>query len=75
MLPTEGIRGNCPAYFVTRPQNYESGRNNVLTTLSKVPNALTTLFAAVDEDFYKAEQYEALARKSDRELAVARPLA
>lgn len=57
------------AQFVARPRNYESSRNNVLTTLSKVPTMLTTFFAAIEQGFYKAEQYEVFARKSDGELA------
>jgi hypothetical protein len=47
------------------PQNYESSQSKVLTTL-------TTFFAAVQAGFNEAEQYEALARKSDSEP---RPLA
>ena len=36
---------------------------------SKILTTLTTFFSAVEEGFNKAEQYEALARKSDSELA------
>jgi uncharacterized protein YjiS (DUF1127 family) len=50
------------AHFVALPQNFESNPSKVLTTL-------TTFFSAVEEGFNKAEQYEALARKSDSELA------
>jgi hypothetical protein len=46
-----------------------AGRKALLHNLSQVVTTLTTLFAAVEEGFNKAEQYEALARKSDSELA------
>jgi uncharacterized protein YjiS (DUF1127 family) len=36
---------------------------------SKIISILATFFSAVEEGFNKAEQYEALARKSDGELA------
>ena len=36
---------------------------------SKTLRTLASLFSAVEEGFNKAEQYEALARKSDAELA------
>jgi hypothetical protein len=36
---------------------------------SKIINTLATFFSAVEEGFDKAEKYEALARKSDSELA------
>jgi hypothetical protein len=44
------------------PQNYKSNRGKVLAML-------TTFFAAVQAGFNVAEQYEALARNSDSELA------
>jgi uncharacterized protein YjiS (DUF1127 family) len=36
---------------------------------SKIISILAMFFSAVEEGFKKAEQYEALARKSDSELA------
>jgi uncharacterized protein YjiS (DUF1127 family) len=43
-------------------QNYDSKPNKIVT-------ALATIFSALEEGFSKCEQYEALARKSDSELA------
>ncbi|MBO0758535.1 MAG: hypothetical protein J2P54_22015 [Bradyrhizobiaceae bacterium] len=57
------------AQFAALLQNYESNQSKVLTTLSKVLTTLTAFSAAVREGVNKAEQDEALARKSDRELA------
>jgi hypothetical protein len=36
---------------------------------SKIGTTLATIFSAVEEGFNKCEQYEALGRKSDSELA------
>jgi uncharacterized protein YjiS (DUF1127 family) len=51
-----------PAQSVALLQNYDSRPSKILTTLA-------TVISAVEDGFSKAEQYEALARKSDSELA------
>jgi hypothetical protein len=62
-LPTEENQMQFfQAHFVARLQNYERDRSNVLTTL-------TAFFAAIEEGFDRARRYEALARRSDSELA------
>jgi hypothetical protein len=66
-LPTEEHQMQF-VHFVVLLQNYESNRNKVITTLSKVLTTLTMFFAAVEEGLNKAAQYEVLARKSDSEL-------
>jgi uncharacterized protein YjiS (DUF1127 family) len=55
--------------FPAMLENYESNLSKVRTILSKVLTTLTIFSAAVEEGFNKADQYETLARKSDRELA------
>jgi uncharacterized protein YjiS (DUF1127 family) len=55
--------------FPAMLENYENNLSMVRTTLSKVLATLRTFSAAVEEGFNKADQYEALSRKSDRELA------
>ena len=44
--------------------SHEKGPSMVLTSL-------VTIFAAIEEGFHKAERYEALASKSNSELAAA----
>jgi hypothetical protein len=74
LLPTEEDQmQHVHAQFVALLHNYESDRSKVLEPLSKVLTMLTTFFAAAEEGFSKAELYEALARKSDSELAALGP--
>jgi uncharacterized protein YjiS (DUF1127 family) len=47
---------------IALPRNCERKRGKIINTLA-------TFFSAVEEGFNKAEQYEALAHKSDRQLA------
>jgi len=55
--------------FVALVQNFENNRSKVLTALTTYFTTLTTFLAALEEGLNKAEQYEALARKSHNELA------
>jgi uncharacterized protein YjiS (DUF1127 family) len=47
---------------IAHPRNCERKRGKIINTLA-------AFFSAVEEGFNKAEQYEALAHKSDHELA------
>lgn len=55
--------------FVALVENFENNRSKVVTALTTYFTTLMTFLATVEEGFNKAEQYEALARKSHNELA------
>jgi hypothetical protein len=60
---------STPALLPTEEDQMEFVQAHFAVQLQSLQNNRIKVFAAVEEDFNRADQYAALARKSHRELA------